>query len=57
MATGSPREVQGGLTEEEKRANVVRLAFGGADYPFIIAHIGRGQRMTQALQKAQGAEA
>ena len=34
----------------------LRLAFGGADYPFLIAHIGRGQKMAQALETARGAQ-
>jgi len=29
MAEGERQDVQGGLTDEEKRANVLRLAFGG----------------------------
>ena len=36
-AQGTPsksRGVQGGLTEEEKRANVIRLAFGGSPERF-----------------------
>src|SRR4051794_33446940 len=34
----------------------LRLAFGGAEYPFVIAHIGRGRRMEQALEAARGAQ-
>jgi hypothetical protein len=35
----------------------LRLAFGGVEYPFVIAHIGRGQKMARALETAHGAQA
>jgi hypothetical protein len=35
----------------------LRLALGGAEYPFVIAHIGRGQKMAQALETARTARA
>lgn len=34
METPDPGEVQGGLTDEEKRANVIRLAFAGEEAQF-----------------------
>jgi len=39
MADHAPDEVQGGLTDEEKRRNVLRLAFGG-DQERLDAFVG-----------------
>jgi hypothetical protein len=39
------------------KSTELSLAFGAAEYPFLIAHIGRGQKMAQALEAAQRAQA
>lgn len=35
----------------------LHLVFGGVEYPFVIAHIGRGRKMAQALETARAAPA